>query len=92
MGCPNGLSGKGIPLSARIMAIADVYDALISLRPYKEAMPHERALDIILGESGTHFDPQLLEICTPVFDEFNTIADKHLDEHDARQFLRYFQK
>jgi putative two-component system response regulator len=91
-GYPNALSGTDIPLSARIMAIADVYDALISLRPYKAAMPHERAMEIILNEAGTHFDPHLLEICAPVYDEFNVIADKYVDEHDASQFLRYLQK
>jgi putative two-component system response regulator len=91
-GYPNALAGTDIPLSARIMAIADVYDALISLRPYKEAMPHERAMDIILKESGTHFDPELLNICMPIFDEFNIIADKYLDEYDTRQALRYHHK
>jgi response regulator RpfG family c-di-GMP phosphodiesterase len=58
-GYPAGLKGEEIPLSARIMAIADVYDALVSERCYKQAMPREQAYEIIQQESGTHFDPKL---------------------------------
>ena len=58
-GYPQGLSGEEIPLSARIMAIADVFDALISERCYKKAMPTEKAFAIIQEEAGTHFDPNL---------------------------------
>ncbi|MCR5136557.1 MAG: HD domain-containing protein [Oscillospiraceae bacterium] len=61
-GYPEGLSGENIPLSARIMAIADVFDALISERYYKEAVSKEQAFDIIRQESGTHFDPHLAEV------------------------------
>lgn len=61
-GYPAGLKGEEIPLSARIMAIADVFDALISERCYKKAMPVEEAFEIIRAESGTHFDPQLAEV------------------------------
>ena len=61
-GYPNGLKGEEIPLSARIMAIADVYDALISKRCYKDAMPVDKAFEIIKEESGTHFDPKLVEV------------------------------
>lgn len=61
-GYPEGLKGEEIPLCARIMAIADVYDALTSERCYKEAMPPTEALKIIKEESGTHFDPELVEI------------------------------
>ena len=60
-GYPSGLRGEKIPLSARIMAIADVFDALISKRCYKEAIPIEEAFDIIESQSGTHFDPRLVE-------------------------------
>lgn len=59
MGYPAGLAGEAIPLCARIMAIADVYDALISERCYKKPMPKENAFEIIRQESGTHFDPKL---------------------------------
>ena len=61
-GYPEGLAGDEIPLSARIMAVADVYDALISERCYKKAMPIDQALNIIREESGTHFDPQLAKV------------------------------
>ncbi len=61
-GYPYGLKGNEIPLSARIMAIADVFDALISKRCYKEAIPMEKAFAIIESESGTHFDPKLVDV------------------------------
>lgn len=56
-GYPEGLAGENIPRTARILAVADVYDALTSNRSYRSAWPHERALDVILHDSGTHFDP-----------------------------------
>jgi len=59
-GYPEGLRGDAIPLSARIMAVADVYDALRSQRPYKPALPHAEARDIIIKNSGTHFDPAVV--------------------------------
>lgn len=61
-GYPQGLAGTAIPLSARIMAVADVFDALVSRRSYKEPFPFEKALEIIKGESGTHFDPVLVSV------------------------------
>ena len=61
-GYPQGLKGREIPLAARIMAVADVYDALISERPYKKMMSHEDAMKIIYSESGSHFDPEILRI------------------------------
>jgi len=61
-GYPKGMKGTEIPLSARIMAVADVYDALISDRVYKKAIPSREALEIIYGESGTHFDPDIVRI------------------------------
>ncbi len=60
-GYPYGLSGEDIPLSARIVALADVYDALRSKRPYKESMPHAMACKIILEGKGSHFDPDVVE-------------------------------
>lgn len=60
-GYPNGLSGQDIPLCARIMAVADVFDALTSERCYKEAMPLEKAFGIMEEETGTHFDPAVME-------------------------------
>ncbi len=61
-GYPSGLAGEDIPLAARIMAIADVFDALISERCYKEAMPAEQAFAVIREGAGTHFDPQLVRV------------------------------
>ena len=61
-GYPYGLKEKKIPLIGRLMAIADVYDALVSERPYKKALDHEAAVSIILEESGKHFDPTLVEV------------------------------
>lgn len=61
-GYPYGLKGKEIPLVGRLMAIADVYDALVSERPYKKALPHETAVSIIANETEKHFDPRLIDI------------------------------
>lgn len=61
-GYPNGLKGEEIPLAGRIVAIADVFDALTSVRPYKPAWPVEDALELLRRESGRHFDPQLVEL------------------------------
>ena len=60
-GYPYGLVGKEIPLLARIVAVADVWDALTSDRPYRKAMAESRALSIITSETGTHFDPEIVE-------------------------------
>jgi putative two-component system response regulator len=57
LGYPDGLCGEAIPLAARVMAIADVYDALRSRRCYKPALPHDEACRLLLAASGTHFDP-----------------------------------
>lgn len=65
-GYSQGLKGTRIPLTARIFAIVDVFDALTSQRPYKEAMPLQQALEIIRKDSGTHFDPQLAGIFTDI--------------------------
>lgn len=68
-GYPNKISGLDIPLSARIMAIVDVYDALISRRSYKKAFDHETSMNIIHNESGKHFDPVLVEYFEGLFDK-----------------------
>jgi putative two-component system response regulator len=73
-GYPRGLQGTAIPLQGRIMAIADVYDALISERPYKEALTEEEAVSIIMSEAGKHFDPKIVEIFMEVKDQFKEIA------------------
>jgi len=69
-GYPHGLSGEDIPLEGRIMAIADVYDALVSERPYKKPFSHEEAVEIIKKDSGVHFDPKLVEAFLNVEDDF----------------------
>jgi HD-GYP domain-containing protein (c-di-GMP phosphodiesterase class II) len=61
-GYPRGLRGNEIPLPARIFAVADVWDALTTNRPYREAWPRERARQYLMDESGTHFDPKVVEI------------------------------
>ena len=67
-GYPKGLKGGDIPLPARIMAVADVYDALVSDRVYKKAVPKEEALSIIYSEAGTHFDPDIIRILKSIED------------------------
>lgn len=74
-GYPNGLEGESIPLSARIMAIADVYDALRTERPYKEAFPHEKAIKIISEDSGKKFDPRLVELFIGISEEIRMISE-----------------
>jgi len=74
-GYPCGLCGEDIPLLGRLMAIADVYDALRSARPYKDAYPHAEAVKIIWEGRGTHFDPRLVDLFISVSDEFAKIAD-----------------
>ncbi|MBP5686217.1 MAG: HD domain-containing protein, partial [Clostridia bacterium] len=74
-GYPKGLSQDAIPLCARIMAIADVYDALISVRVYKPAIDPEKALEIIMSESGTHFDPDIIRVINDIKDELADIAN-----------------
>ena len=72
-GYPEGLSGEQIPLSARIMALADVFDALVSERCYKKPMPVEEAFKVIEEESGTHFDPNLVKVFLNHKDEFERV-------------------
>ena len=81
-GYPNGLEGKNIPLSGRLMAIADVYDALISDRVYKKAMSHEAAANIIRNGRSTHFDPEIVDVFEALEGEFLAINLKHSDHKD----------
>jgi putative two-component system response regulator len=73
-GYPTGLKEENIPLMGRLMAIADVYDALISVRPYKKPFTHDEAIRIILGGKGTQFDPVLTELFFSVTSEFDRIV------------------
>ena len=74
-GYPNGLCGEDIPLRGRIVSVADVFDALTSERPYKEAWPIEKATDLLKKESGSHFDPQCVEAFLAVLDEVLEIKE-----------------
>lgn len=74
-GYPRGLKYDNIPLQGRIMAIADVYDALVSERPYKQAFSHEKAMDIILESKGTHFDPKIVDTFLDVSDLFAQVGE-----------------
>jgi putative two-component system response regulator len=78
-GYPQGLSGEAIPISARLMAVADVYDALISKRVYKEAFTHERSVEIIVQGKGLHFDPDIVEAFLSIQDECLAIAIEFSD-------------
>jgi putative two-component system response regulator len=73
-GYPLGLKGEEIPLVGRMMAIADVFDALVSVRPYKPAMSPEEARKIIVESSGTHFDPRLVDVFEKSFQAFAEIS------------------
>ncbi len=74
-GYPHALAGEAIPLSARILCVADVYDALTSVRSYKRAMPHEDAIAILRKDAGTAFDPQVVAWFEAVAPEWRTRAD-----------------
>lgn len=77
-GYPEGLKGRDIPLSARIVALADVYDALISERPYKHAFSHKDAVKMIIEEKGEHFDPDIVDAFIGCSDKFREIGDYNI--------------
>ena len=76
-GYPDGLVGDAIPIAARLMALADVFDALICKRVYKSAMTFEEAREIITRDSGTHFDPDIVHAFTENLDRFKAIAETY---------------
>lgn len=78
-GYPRGLAGEAIPLAGRLMAVADVYDALISQRVYKPGMSHQAAMDIILLGSGKHFDPDIITVLIAIHPRFAEIAHQFRD-------------
>ena len=78
-GYPCGLKGEEIPLSARIMAVADVFDALVSRRSYKDGFPFEKAMDIIREGSGSHFDPRVAEAFMNASDEVRVVMNSHME-------------
>jgi putative two-component system response regulator len=73
-GYPRGLNDGDIPLAARIVALVDAYDAMVSRRPYKPAVPHELAVKRIAAERGAHFDPMLVDTFLRVQDDFHRIG------------------
>lgn len=93
-GYPQGISGDDIPISARLMALADVYDALISRRVYKDGMTHEQAVAIITESAGTHFDPDIVQSFLSIDDQFRQIALRYADGDDElekkRDYLEQF--
>lgn len=79
-GYPQGLKGNAIPVSARLMAVADVYDALISRRVYKQGMTHEAAADAIAAKRGIDFDPDIVDAFLSIQDSFRDIAHRFVDD------------
>ena len=86
-GYPRGLKGDKIPISGRLMAVADVYDALISKRVYKPPMPHEEAVRIISDGKGKHFDPDIVDAFLEMNAVFRNIALTYADHEEERQAL-----
>lgn len=78
-GYPQGLAGDAIPISARLMAVADVYDALISKRVYKPAYSHDKAVDIIAANRSRHFDPDIVDAFIDVQEDFRIISTRYGD-------------
>lgn len=79
-GYPQGLAGDAIPISARLLTVADVYDALVSRRVYKPAFTHETAVELIRQGSGEHFDPDVVDAMLAIEAEFMAIAERFRDE------------
>ena len=90
-GYPEGLAGDAIPISARLMALADVYDALISQRIYKAGMPHAQATALIQNGRALHFDPDIVDAFLAIQDEFQAIAAHYADSNaDLAKKASYF--
>jgi putative two-component system response regulator len=88
-GYPEGLAGARIPVSARLMAVADVYDALISRRVYKPPFPHSKAVEIIKDGRGKHFDPDMVDAFLAIAEEFRAIAERYADtDEDLAKTLK----
>jgi len=84
-GYPLGLKGNDIPISGRLMALADVYDALINKRVYKEAYPHDVAVDTIKKGRGTHFDPAMVDAFLDIHEQFRNIARQFVDSDEEQK-------
>lgn len=91
-GYPQGLKGDAIPIPARLMALADVYDALISRRAYKESLSHVEAVEIIKTASGQHFDPDVVQAFVQIHQQFYAIALTYLDtDSDLERKAKYLK-
>ncbi len=89
-GYPQGLAGEQIPLTARLLAIGDVYDALISDRVYKAGVPHDQAVAVIFQNRASHFDPDMVDAFIEIQDEFNAVAKRYPDtEGDMQRRIDY---
>jgi HD-GYP domain-containing protein (c-di-GMP phosphodiesterase class II) len=86
-GYPQGLKEDAIPISGRLMALADVYDALISKRVYKPPFPHAKSVDIIKKGRGTHFDPDMVDAFLEINEQFRNIARKFADSREELEAL-----
>jgi response regulator RpfG family c-di-GMP phosphodiesterase len=84
LGYPRGLAGSAIPLAGRIVALVDVYDALVSVRPYRNALSHDEAVRIIAAGRGTHFDPEIVDAFLKVQHGFRELAECGPDREDSR--------
>ncbi len=92
-GYPQGLAGEDIPLTARVMAIADAYDALTSQRVYREGAPHDIAVQRIFQERAAHFDPDMVDAFIEIQDEFQAIALRYADTVvDFQKRIEYMAK
>jgi putative two-component system response regulator len=83
-GYPHGLKGDRVPLEGRLMAFADVYDALISQRPYKDSSSHDEAVDIICQGKATQFDPYLMDIFVSIVDQWKVLSGQAPDRAPAK--------
>ncbi len=86
-GYPDGSAGEEIPCEGRLMAVADVYDALISKRVYKPSFPHTKAVEIIINEREKHFDPVVIDCFSEITEQFREAALQFADDDEQRQTL-----
>ena len=90
-GYPHSLAGTDIPLAARVVALADVYDALSSKRPYKEPFSHVKSRSIILEGRGSHFDPAIVDAFLAREKTFIEIRDSHRDDMERPLIVRLME-
>ncbi len=92
-GYPQGLAGNAIPVAARLVALADAYDAIISSKVYKEGLPHREAVKIIFSARGEHFDPDVVDAFMEIHPSFEAIAQRYADTSaDMQHKIDYMAK